>query len=124
MHPSKLRGGVWIGDSINWPSMLLRHYKSEQDAFDGFFAQLRRYQSLPRSTIHCVELDGERQSTFLIKDYGGGLPKQLEIYSIGGHQGVYVRALYESGCVRLIGYFSYVQEVDDHVLKTRALGAR
>jgi len=119
LKPSTARGGLWIGDSIIWSTMLRRTYNSESDAYDAFYSMIACYNQALKQTTHIFHLDGERKGTFLVKDFGDGLPKALEAYSIEGHNGVYARSVYVNCAPRLIGYFSNIREVESLVERTK-----
>jgi len=98
--------------------MLMRHCKTEDSAYRAYFDLISQYEALKRQTIQIFTLDGRRNGTFLIKDYGNGLPHTLEAFSIQGHDGVYLRSLYTGGLICTIGYFSTLEDITLHVQKT------
>jgi hypothetical protein len=112
LKPSPMRGGIWIGASINWQHMLLNHYSSRQDAYEGFFTQYREYVVRSRRFLRQLDVSSPVERPFYTRDFGHGFPDAIDVLQIDGHDGVYAYSVFKQREPNVIGHFSTIEEVE------------
>jgi hypothetical protein len=113
LEPPSDRAAHWVGPSIDWRTMLLRHYGSPEDAYKGFYIQYREYVLRPRS-VRRLNLPKQREDSFLFTDFGQGYPIAVDAVQIAGHDGFYVFRVFHNRAIFVGAYFSSIEAVVDY----------